>query len=86
VIRRGYPGVADIPYETKSERQHRPAFHRRAALDLGHLVTTGPRTLLSAWLLPSIAATTIDGSADRLWQTPLATYLVQLAALAARAR
>ncbi len=71
VIRKGYPGVADIPYEPRRERQACPAFHRRVAIELCR---------------PALVATAVDGSADRLWHTSRVTYLVQLAALAARSQ
>jgi len=85
-IRRGYPGVADIPYESRCEQQQRPGFHRRTALALGRRIASGPVTLLSPRVMPSLAATAVDGSAERLWHAPLTIYLTQLAALATRAR
>lgn len=85
-IAKAYPGVADIPYESKSTRQDVPGFHRRVALDLLRLVLPAPELFAVPALLPPLVATAIDGAADRLWHTSLTVYLAQLNALAARAR
>ena len=85
-IRRAYPGVSDIPYESKTHRQHRPGFHRRVAVELGRLLAGARGDLFSRRLVPPVLMTIVDGSADRLWFASLTVYLAQLAAVAARAR
>jgi asparagine synthetase B (glutamine-hydrolysing) len=85
-IARAFPQYADIPYERKSERSSRPAFQRRLASSLAVAVVSAREMLRADALLPGILATVGDGSAQRLWHTPLTLYLAQLAALASRAR
>jgi asparagine synthase (glutamine-hydrolysing) len=85
-IRRAYPGVSDIPYESHAHRQHRPGFHRRVAIELGRLLAGAPGGLFSRRVWAQVFMTAADGSADRLWFASLTVYLAQLAAVAARAR
>ena len=85
-IRRAYPGVSDIPYESQAHRQHRPGFHRRVAIELGRLLAGARGGLFSRRVVPKVLMTIADGSADRLWFASLSVYLAQLAAVAARAR
>jgi hypothetical protein len=85
-IARAYPGVADIPYESKVTRQHAPGFHRRVAWELTRLVTASPGLFAIPRLLPPLLAATLRGRPDRLWHASLTIYLAQLNTLAARAR
>ena len=66
----------------------REVSRERAVARLGreiirHLGSPNP---VAPLVIPALVATAVDGSADRLWHTARVTYLVQLAALAARAR
>ena len=85
-IRRAYPGVADIPFESRTQTQQRPGFHRREAFELGRLLLGAPSGMFSSCVIPPLLMTIVDGSAHRLWFAASAVYLAQLSAVAVRAR
>ena len=85
-IARAYPAVAGVRYEARVS-QPRAAGTRWVALQLTRLAASPGAILRSGTLLPGLLVTVVNGSAVRLWHTPLVVYLDQLAKVASdRAR
>lgn len=85
-IARGYPRMADVPYETTDAEPHHPWLVRRVASGLARIALTSRGMLNLPGLAPGILATLADGNGGRLWHTSLMAYLAQLGALAALER
>ena len=76
-----FPGVRDIPYaRSGGHAVARRGAARRLAHGLSLHVLRARRWLRPNGTLPGLAATLVDGRAERLWHTSLSIYLAQLAA------
>jgi hypothetical protein len=86
-IAKAWPQYAHVPYERKGMKMQDRGAARALARDLARIIV-GER--LRRWVrpsavLPGVGATVLDGSAERLWHTPLLVYLDQITAVAAAA-
>jgi hypothetical protein len=80
-IARAYPAAAGLRYEARAPLADSRGM-RGLAVQLAALATSQRSMLRPATLIPGLAATAVDGRAQRMWHVPLTIYLHQLAALA----
>jgi hypothetical protein len=86
-IARAWPQYSHLPYERKGMKMQDRGAARTLAGELSQLVLgerMRQRVRRSA-LLPGLAATVLDGNAERLWHAPLLLYLDQIIDVAAAA-
>ena len=81
-ISRAWPQFAGVPYEERGATTR----DRTSGRTLASALATIVRRLGTGWirpigLLPGIAATVVDGKAERLWAAPLLFYLDHVAEL-----
>jgi asparagine synthase (glutamine-hydrolysing) len=86
-IARAWPQFAGVPYERKGLKTRDRAATRAVARALCRAVLHERlrRWVRPAALMPGLAASVVDGSAERLWHAPLVFYLDQMMAVAAAA-
>lgn len=84
-IAKAWPHYAHVPYERKGLKVQDRAAARASARELARVVLTDRlrKWVRPAALLPGLAATALDGNAERLWHTPLLVFLDQITAAAA---
>jgi hypothetical protein len=86
-IAKAWPQYAAVPYERKGMKVQDRRAARRISQGLIRIVV-GERFrhwVRPSALLPALAATVLDGNAERVWHLPLLVYLDQTIALAAAA-